>query len=242
MSPPDAHLFRRQATTGAAGDDGDAASTSAAAGTPTTAAAPETTSQAAETSAAPETTSQGELPAAFLSRSFFFLFSFWAFRCLCVVSMCLRACVSVVLLCVSVRFWSWHMRSGWVSRKSAFSLARARSLNPANPNKRSVGTQNDLDHHHQSPHTTRTFAIAIWISPPFRQYTLFLSALELVIRIDLYGEPKRGRNRNHIAFFGRDNNYTSPIKIDSEQHIKAIFPFHLTIPTASRLSHRLQDE
>jgi hypothetical protein len=241
MSPPDAHLFRRQATTGAAGDDGDAASTSAAAGTPTTAAAPETTSQAAETSAAPETTSQGELPAAFLSRSFFFLFSFWAFRCLCVVSMCLRACVFAVLLGVSVRFWSWHMRSGWVSRKSAFSLARARSLVSANPNKRSVGTQNDLDHHHQSPHTTRT-------SPSQSGYpllfdnTLSFSALELVVRIDLYGEPKRGRNRNHIAFFGRDNNYTSPIKIDSEQHIKANLPFDSTIPTTSRLPLQLQDE
>ncbi|KAH8080181.1 hypothetical protein HD553DRAFT_122054 [Filobasidium floriforme] len=175
MSPADAHLFRRQATTGAAGDDGDAASTSAAAGTPTSAAAPETTSQAAETSAAPETTSQGELPAAFLSRSFFFLFSFWAFRCLCVVSMCLRACVFAVLLGVSVRFWSWHMRSGWVSRKSAFSLARARSLVSANPNKRSVGTQNDLDHQSSITSHDSDLAIAIWTSPPFRQYTLFLS-------------------------------------------------------------------
>jgi hypothetical protein len=76
MSPADAHLFRRQATTGAAGDDGDAASTSAAAGTPTTAAAPETTSQAPATSAAPETTSQGEL-----LHLFFFFCSAWVFCC-----------------------------------------------------------------------------------------------------------------------------------------------------------------
>lgn len=93
--------------------------------------------------------------------------------------------------------------------KKRVPLARARSLVSANPNKRSVGTQNDLDHHHQSPHTTRTFAIVIWISPPFR-HTLSFSALELVKRVDLCGEPKRGRNRNITAIFGRHNDYTFP--------------------------------
>ena len=187
MSPTDAHLFRRQATTGAAGDDGDAASTSAAAGTPTSAAAPETTSQAPATSAAPETTSQGELPVSLsilLSFSFPFSFSFWVFCCLCVVSVCLRACVSGVLLCVSVRFWFWDLRRYafrlGVTKKRVL-LARARSVNPANPNKRSVGTQNDIINH-----TTRTFAITIWISPPVQQYTLFLSP-----RINYSSRPLR---------------------------------------------------
>jgi hypothetical protein len=105
------------------------------------------------------------------SSSFLSGYSAASVWCLCVCEpVSLWFCC--VYLCGSSPGILVAMRSGWVSRKSAFSLARARSLVSANPNKRSVGTQNDLDHHqsHDSD-----LAIVIWISPPFRQYTLFLS-------------------------------------------------------------------
>lgn len=118
------------------------------------------------------------------SFSFPFHFSFWVSCCLCVVSGCLRACVFVILLCVSVRFWSSHPRCYAFRlgvKKKRVLLARAKSPDSANPNKRSVGTQNDIINH-----TTRTFAITIWISPPFRQYILFLS-----LRISQASRPLR---------------------------------------------------
>lgn len=152
MSPADAHLFRRQATTGAAGDDGDAASTPAAAGTPTTAAAPETTSQAPETSAAPETTSQGELPV-FLSR-FFFLFSF-SFLFLGVLlplcgfwvssSLCLRdsaVCICAVLVLASSLLC---VPAGCQEKARALSAREVPRLSKSKQKKRG-----DPERHHQS--------------------------------------------------------------------------------------------
>jgi hypothetical protein len=77
-----------------------------------------------------------------------------ASECVCV---CVCELVSLWVCCVYLcgsgpGIFVVYVRRLGVKKKRVL-LARARSLNTANPNK-SVGTQNDLDH--QSPHTTRT--------------------------------------------------------------------------------------
>jgi hypothetical protein len=74
-----------------------------------------------------------------------------ASECVCVcVSVSLCLCDSAVCICAVLVLASscYAFRLG-VTKKRVL-LARAKSPDPANPNKRSVGTQNDLDHHHQS--------------------------------------------------------------------------------------------
>lgn len=173
----------------------------------------------------------------FLDSCFFFcvFFSFWVFCCLCVVSVRLRACVFAVLLCVSVRFRSSHPRgyAFWLDvTKKRVLLARAKSLRLSKSKQKKRG---DPERPRPSSITRPRPSPSQSGYPLLFDNTLSFSALELVTRVDLCGEPKRGRNRNHIAFFGRDNNYTFPhqnrfrtlhliLRLDHSYDIKTFTP------------------
>jgi hypothetical protein len=131
-----------------------------------------------------------------------------ASECVCVcVSVSLCLCDSAVCICAVLVLASscYAFRLG-VTKKRVH-LARARSLRLSKSKQKKRG---DPERPRPSSSITR-----LGPSPSQSGYpllfdnTLSFSALELVTRIDLYGEPKRGRNRNHIALFGRDNNLTS---------------------------------